>query len=186
MSVRATPAPAPSIADLLFAFARISLLGFGGALPWAHRALVERRGWLSSREFADTLSLCQFLPGPTIVNMAIVLGARAHGPAGALAGVLGLLLPPSILVTLVGIFYEGVHTNPYIARALAGIAAAASGLLAATAGRLLLVLVRSNAKESLGIAAIGFAALAFARLSLPLTLVVLAPISVALAWRRVR
>jgi chromate transporter len=147
----------------------------------------RRRPHLRVRaHLADTLSLCQFLAGPTIVNIAVILGARSNGPAGSIAAVLGLVLPPAVLVTVVGIFYESVHTNPYVARALTGIAAAASGLLAATAGRLLLVLLRGKAKESVAIAAAGFAALAFARFSLPLTLIVLAPISVALAWRRVR
>ena len=57
----------------------MGLLGFGGVLPWARRVLVEERAWLSEREFAELLGMCQILPGPNVVNLAVILGARWQG-----------------------------------------------------------------------------------------------------------
>ena len=69
--------------DLFLAFLQISLSGFGGAINWAHRALVDQRRWMSDEDFTETLSLCQFLPGPNVGNVSIYVGSRLGGPAGA-------------------------------------------------------------------------------------------------------
>jgi len=153
-------------------------------MPWAQRALVDRSRWMTMREFADTLALCQFIPGANIINMAVIIGQRFHGVAGVLAAVTGLVLPPAVIVTLAGMLYEAFGAQPVVSRVLAGIAAAGAGLLAATAARLVVVLVKSRAREPLAIALVGFVLVAVLRWSLPIALVVLAPISIALAWRR--
>src|SRR6202030_3001062 len=70
----------PSLAQLYFGFAQIALSAFGGALPWARRILVEDKGWLDPDDFTDTLALCQFLPGPNVINLSIVVGSRFRGP----------------------------------------------------------------------------------------------------------
>jgi chromate transporter len=174
----------PTIAELAWTFARISLLGFGGAMPWAQRALVDRQRWMTMSEFADTLALCQFIPGANIINMAVIVGQRFRGIPGALASVCGLVVPPAIIVTLAGMLYERVAGIPVVSGILAGIAAAGAGLLASAAGRLLIVLVRSRSREPLLIAVVGFVLVAVVGWRLPIALVVLAPISIALAWRR--
>jgi chromate transporter len=80
------PAAAPSVgtAELFFGFLRVGLSGFGGVMPFARRMLVEERRWLDEREFVELLSLSQFLPGPNIVNMSIVIGNRLCGPLGSM------------------------------------------------------------------------------------------------------
>src|SRR4051794_29801895 len=79
-AMTAGPREAVTVAALFLAFLKMGLSGFGGVLPWARRGLVEERGWLTEQEFAETLSLCQFLPGPNIVNVSIHVGARFQGP----------------------------------------------------------------------------------------------------------
>jgi chromate transporter len=59
----------PSLAQYTWAFFVIGVTGFGGVLPWARRVLVEQRQWLTPQQFNDLLALCQFLPGPNIINM---------------------------------------------------------------------------------------------------------------------
>ena len=174
----------PTIGALAWTFARISLLGFGGAMPWAQRALVDRSGWMTMREFADTLALCQFIPGANIINMAVIVGQRFAGVRGALAAVGGLVLPPAVVVTLAGMAYEAFGAHPLVSRVLAGVAAAGAGLLAATAARLVVVLVRARKPEPLAVALAGFVLVAVLRWSLPLALALLAPVGIALAWRR--
>jgi hypothetical protein len=85
------------LGGLFIAFLKVSLCGFGGGIVWAHRIAVEQRRWISEEEFADVLSLCQFMPGPNVVGVAVCVGARLRGLAGAMAAVAGFLLIPWII-----------------------------------------------------------------------------------------
>jgi chromate transporter len=76
-----------ALAALFIAFLKISLYGFGGGLVWARRIAVEQRGWLSEDEFADIVSLCQFMPGPNVVGIAVCVGAKLRGLIGSIAAV---------------------------------------------------------------------------------------------------
>jgi len=72
----------PTIGALFAGFFSIGICGFGGVLPWARRMIVEQRRWLTAAEFTDLLALCQFLPGPNIINLSVALGSRFRGPRG--------------------------------------------------------------------------------------------------------
>jgi chromate transporter len=75
------------LAALFTAFLAVSLYGVGGGggIVWARRVAVEKRRWLSDNEFADIVSLCQFMPGPNIVGIAVCVGARMRGTIGTIA-----------------------------------------------------------------------------------------------------
>ncbi len=64
-----------SLRALFLAFLTVALLGFGGGIVWAHRITVDQRRWLSEPDFADIMSLCQFMPGPNVVGIAVCTGA---------------------------------------------------------------------------------------------------------------
>jgi len=135
----AAPALPPITRSALFAsFLKMGLLGFGGVLPWARRVIVDERRWLSDRDFAELIGLCQVLPGPNVVNLSVIIGARAHGPIGALIAVTGILLVPVGLMLLIAISYASVAQDPLTRNAIAGASAAAAGLILGTALRLLL------------------------------------------------
>lgn len=92
--------------SIFFIFLRLGLTSFGG--PIAHlgyfRAeLVERRGWLSERAYADLVALCQFLPGPASSQVGMALGLLRAGYAGALAAWAGFTLPSAIALILFAI-----------------------------------------------------------------------------------
>ena len=67
-----------SLGALFTAFLIVSLCGIGGGggIVWARRIAVDKRRWISDREFADIVSLCQFMPGPNIVGIAVCVGAK--------------------------------------------------------------------------------------------------------------
>jgi chromate transporter len=130
--------PPISRATLFASFLKMGLLGFGGVLPWARRVIVDERHWLSDREFAELIGLCQVLPGPNVVNLSIIIGARAHGPVGSLIAVSGILFVPVGLMLLIAFFYASVAQDPLTRNAIAGASAAAAGLILGTAMRLLL------------------------------------------------
>jgi chromate transporter len=117
-------------------FSQMALLGFGGVLPFAYRYLVERSRWLSDSEFAQLLSIAQLLPGPTICNLAVIVGQRFAGTGGALAALSGLLVAPFFIVIALGVAYQELATSALFAHALQGMAAAAAGLILATAAKL--------------------------------------------------
>src|SRR5262245_66448174 len=80
----ATPArPTPTLLELLVAFTMIAIFGFGGVLYWSRRMMVEERKWMTAEEFNEAYALCNFLPGPNIVNFAVVFGCQIGGSAGA-------------------------------------------------------------------------------------------------------
>ena len=127
-----------SRASLLGAFLKMGLLGFGGVMPWARRVMVDERRWLTDREFAEMIGMCQVLPGPNVVNMAVVIGSRAAGPAGSLVALTGILFVPVIIVLVLAMFYASVAQLPMAHNAIAAASAAGAGLILGTATRLLI------------------------------------------------
>jgi chromate transporter len=127
-----------SRAQLFTSFLKMGLLGFGGVLPWARRVLVDERHWLDDREFAELIGLCQVLPGPNVVNLSVIIGARAQGPIGSLIAVTGILFVPVGVMLLIAMFYASVAHEPLARNAIAGASAAAAGLIIGTGMRLLL------------------------------------------------
>ena len=88
------------ITTVLREWGRIGTIGFGG--PPAHIALlrelmIDRRGWMTAREFEDANATCQLLPGPASTQMSIYCAWRVRGAAGALAGGLAFILPGLVL-----------------------------------------------------------------------------------------
>ena len=162
----------------------MSLHGFGGVLPWARRAIVEEKRWMSPQEFNEAFAVAQLLPGANVINLAIVFGRRLHGAAGAGVALAGLLLPPMVIVMTLGALYGRYGDIVALQRVLAGVAAAAAGLIGAIVLKMAQPLLRQGA-SGLVVAAAGFMAVGVMRWPLPYVLLVLAPVSIALsAWMR--
>ncbi len=176
--------PPPTRAAVFAAFLKMGLLGFGGVLPWARRVLVEERAWLGEREFAELLGVCQVLPGPNVVNLAVILGARWQGPAGALVALTGILFIPVFAVLLLAIFYASVAREPAARNAIAAASAAAAGLIIGTAIRLLKG--ARLAPRGLLVAAAVFVVVAIVQAPLLWVLAVAVPAAIALEWYRSR
>ena len=172
----------PTPATLFAAFLSIALSGFGGVLPFARRMLVDERQWMTADDFNETLSLCQSLPGPNVVNMSIVIGARACGWRGSLAAFAGLVGTPVIIVTILGMLYSRFGGIEQVRHALVGLGAAASGLVVATAARMAEPLLKGRPWIAAPFILAAFAAVAILRFPLPYVLMVLGPLSIALAW----
>jgi len=177
-------APRPSLAALFLAFARVSISSFGGVLAWSRRMLVEDKRWMTAEEFNDVLALCQFLPGPNIVNLCAVFGVRVRGVSGALACLVGMLGPSVVLMIAVGTLYRTFGALPELHGVLSGLAAAAAGMIIATAVQMAEPLRRVGIGPEHAVALATFVAVGVLRLSLPLVLLVMVPASIGLAWRR--
>lgn len=184
-SADSAPAPAapvrPTLLELFGAFVQVSISGFGAVLPWTRRMIVDKRGWMTAEEFNEAFALSQFLPGPNTINFSVVFGARFGGAAGAAVTLAGLLGPPLIIVTVLAILYDRYGDVDTLNRILGGIAAAAAGLMIAIVVKMTAPLFRKLGFAPV-VAILAFIGVAILRYPLPLVFVVLAPVSIALAW----
>ncbi|QEM69004.1 chromate transporter [Geobacter sp. FeAm09] len=168
--------------ELFWGFTRIALSGFGGVMAWARRAIVEERGWLSSEEFTSLFGLCQFMPGPNIVNLSVCIGARFQGASGAVVSLLGLLLAPFGIIIALGALYGRFGELPAIQAMLRGIAAVAAGLILAMGVRMAADLRKRPLLLVFSAAILG--AVVFLHWPLLAVMAGLAPFSMWLAARR--
>ena len=165
---------------------RIALQGFGGVLPIIQREWVEKERWLTREQFLELLAVAQVMPGPNVVNLALIFGDRAFGLRGAMAGLGGMLLVPLGVVLAITVGYTHYAAHPVVAGALRGMGAAAAGLIFATGIKLLSALRRNvmGWRTSLAFVALMFAGIALAGISLIWMLAGLGIAACALAWRR--
>src|SRR4029077_6354392 len=113
-----------------------TLSGFGGTLAWTRIMFVEKKRWMTAEEFNDVYTLCQFLPGPNIVNLTAVFGSRMRGPTGAMAAWAGFLVFPFFVMLAGGMLSQPYGDIDAVRRVLGGIAPAAAGLIIATAAKM--------------------------------------------------
>ncbi len=172
------PASAPTLTALFMGFLSVGLMGFGGVLPLARRMIVEEKRWLGAAEFTERLALCQFLPGGNVINLSVAVGLEFRGWGGAVVALLGLTAAPTTLAVALGALYARNAHDPRVQHLVAGLAAAAAGLLVATALKMLIPL-RGNLR-ALAVVVTGFAAIALLRLPLLPVMLTLLPASVLL------
>lgn len=108
----------------------LSACTFGGGfviVSLMKKKYVEELKWLEEDEMLDVTAITQSAPGPLPVNASVIIGYRISGIIGSLTAILGTILPPMVIISVISLFYEQFRTNPYIATALqvmrAGVAA---------------------------------------------------------------
>ena len=146
------PNPPPnrprSRADLFISFTVLALQGFGGVVAVVQRELVERKRWMTREQFLEDWAVAHVMPGPSVVNLSMMIGGRYFGLGGAVAAMAGMLLIPMFIVLALAALYSGVAETEVARGALRGMGAVASGLVAATG----LKLVGALAKNPMGLA----------------------------------
>ncbi len=140
----------PGLARLTAVFAWIGLVSLGGGRSaYFHDALVIRRGWLTDDEFLQDLALSQVMPGPNFSNLAVALGYRLRGFAGAGCALAALVVPGSVLLlALVVYLWRGI--SPEATLALQAMSAAVVGLILVMTARIVRVGLRRRSGLLLG------------------------------------
>lgn len=163
----------------------MALQGFGGVLPIAQRELVERTRWMTREQFVEMLATAQVLPGPNVVNLALMFGDRCFGVRGAAAALGGMLGAPLIVVMGLTIAYAELSSMPAVAGALRGMGAVAAGLILGTAFKLSATLRTSRLGKPVSYGIALATAIAIGALRWPLLWVFagLGTVAIALAWR---
>ena len=118
------------LGKLFLATFTLSAVTFGGGfviVSLMKKKFVEELGWLEENEMLDITAIAQSSPGPIPINASVVLGYRMAGITGTVVAILGTVIPPMFLISLISLFYTQFRENRLIATALqimrAGVAA---------------------------------------------------------------
>lgn len=175
-----TPQAPRSPGELFTTFTGISLQAFGGALAFIERTVVQKKRWLTAKDFLGLYAICQVLPGPSGMSFCVLMGDRFFGLRGAAAALAGFVLPPAVIVLCLAALFQQFQHVPWVQGALHGMGAATVGLIMHTFARL----ARSLRGQRLGmcVAVLAFCAVALLRLPVSVVVLVLGSVSVAWAW----
>jgi chromate transporter len=122
---------APRLAQLDLTFMKVDLLAFGGGfttIPLIQREVVDRFGWVSTREFIDGIALGQVTPGPIVITATFV-GYKAGGLLGALLGTIAVFFPSFLVVMTLAPHYERIKRSRPVQLMVRGVLAAFIAML---------------------------------------------------------
>lgn len=123
-----------SIANIFLSFLKIGAFTFGGGyamIPIIQHEVITRRSWIAKQEFIDLLTLAQTAPGPISLNTAVFVGYKCRGFMGALAAILGVILPSFLVILAVAIFFSEIRDNRWVDAAFKGMRPAVVALIVA-------------------------------------------------------
>lgn len=122
------------LGKLFIRFLKIGAFTFGGGyamISLVEHEAVEHSGWLSKEEFGDLLSLAQSAPGPIALNMAVFTGYRVRGFWGAVAAMMGIVIPSFAVILLIATCLADFKEYPAVEAAFKGMRPAVVALIAA-------------------------------------------------------
>ena len=120
--------------ERLRSFLKIGAFTFGGGyamIPIIQYEVVNRRGWLSEQEFVELLTIAQAAPGPISLNTAVFVGYKCRGYKGAVAAILGVVIPSFVIILLVAMFFHTMRDNRWVDAAFKGMRPAVVALIVA-------------------------------------------------------
>lgn len=117
---------------LFFSTLYISAFTFGGGfviVTFMKRKFVDELHWIDDQEMLDMAALAQSSPGAIAVNAAILVGWHVEGLAGMVVAVLGTIIPPMVILSVISFFYAAFATNTYVALVLKGMQAGVAAVI---------------------------------------------------------
>ncbi len=120
--------------EILRSFLKIGAFTFGGGyamIPIIQYEVVNRRKWLDEKEFVELLTIAQAAPGPISLNTAVFVGYKCKGYRGALAAIMGVVIPSFVIILLVAIFFHTMRDNRWVDAAFRGMRPAVVALIVA-------------------------------------------------------
>ena len=161
----------------------VGLFGFGGIAASAFHVIVERRKWLTAKEYASVLGLGQVLPGANLINMTTIVGDRFHGALGAALALVGLLSMPMVILVALATLHDQFSHLPDVRAATIAAGAGAVGLTIGTGLKLARGVMTSP--TAIVFCVLTFTSIGVMRWPMLETILVLTPLAAALGyWRR--
>ena len=133
--------------ELFIVFFKLGAFTIGGGiamLPLLQNTLIEEKKWFTKEEFVDTVAVCQSLPGVVAVNMATYVGYKKRGLIGSIVSTLGVIIPSFTIILIIAKFIRTLGDNGIIMGAMAGLRAAALGMVAVAMIQLFPAAIRSR------------------------------------------
>ena len=118
--------------DLFSATFQLSMFTLGGGfviVPLMRKKFMEEKHWIDEDEMMDLTAIAQSAPGSMAVNASILVGYRLAGIMGVFVTVLGTVLPPLIILTIISMFYAAFKSNTYVAMAMKGMQACVAAII---------------------------------------------------------
>ncbi len=118
--------------SLFFSTLYLSAFTFGGGyviVTLLKRKFVDELHWIEEDEMLDLVAIAQSSPGPIAVNGAIVVGYKLAGLAGVVCSVLGAIIPPFVILSVISLFYPAFRDNFVVQAVLSGMRAGVSAVI---------------------------------------------------------
>ena len=122
-----------TLIELFIVFFKLGAFTIGGGiamLPLLQNTMIEEKKWFTKEEFVDIVAVCQSLPGVVAVNMATYVGFKKKGLIGSIVSTLGVIIPSFVLILIIARGITALGDNGIIMGAMAGLRAAALGMVA--------------------------------------------------------
>ena len=146
---------------LFFATLQLSAFTFGGGfviIPLMRRKFVEELKWIGEQEMLDLTAIAQSSPGAVAVNASILVGYRLAGLIGAMVTILGTILPPLILLSVISVFYQVFRDNIFFTGLMTGMRAGVAAVIVDVVMKMSLDVVRGRDPVAIVTMAAAFAA----------------------------
>lgn len=168
---------------------KLSAFTFGGGfviIPLMRKRFVEELHWIEEEEMVDLTVIAQSSPGAIAVNAAILVGYRVGGLLGALVSVIGTVLPPLIIISIISMFYQAFRDNLYVGIIMRGMLAGVAAVIIDVVWRMGQQLMNKKRLLPLIVMVLTFIASRYLRLNILLIIVICALIGAIDSWYRMR
>lgn len=168
---------------------KLSAFTFGGGfviIPLMRKRFVEELHWIEEEEMVDLTVIAQSSPGAIAVNAAILVGYRVGGLLGALVSVIGTVLPPLIIISIISMFYQAFRDNLYVGIIMRGMLAGVAAVIIDVVWRMGQQLMKEKRLLPLIVMLLTFIASRYLRLNILLIIVMCALIGAIDSWYRMR
>lgn len=165
----------------------ISACTFGGGyviVPLMRKRFVEELHWLKEEEILDLIAIAQSSPGAIAVNGALMIGYRVCGLPGAAIAVLGTVLPPLLILSVISVFYNLFITNPIVAAVLKGMQAGIGAVIVDVVWTMGAEVAAQKDIFSLVLMAVAFAAACFGNINVIYIILIAAILGIARLFLR--
>lgn len=139
----------------------LSAFTFGGGyviVPLMRKKFAEELGWIDQTEMMDMVAIAQSCPGPLAVNTSIMIGYRLAGLTGAFVAIVGTVLPPLLIISIISFFYQAFRSNAVVAAVLRGMQAGVAAVIIDVIWKMGSDIVKEKSTLSIAIMILAFAA----------------------------
>ncbi|MBQ6502069.1 MAG: chromate transporter [Mogibacterium sp.] len=175
------------LVELFIVFFKLGAFTIGGGiamLPLLQNTLINEKKWFTKEEFMDIVAVCQSLPGVVAINMATYVGYKKKGLIGSIVSTFGVVIPSFIMILIIAKFITSLGDNGVLMGAMAGLRAAALGMVAVAMIQLTPAAIKN--KWALLAAVAAFVLIAVLRINTAYVILMFAVLGIAVTFARGR